>query len=88
MEEFDEYLRERAKHEPFPIPEDYHGKVFAICAGLKEEPKAAKKPPRRAWMGWMAAMLALMIAVPNLSPTAAAAMAEIPVLGPDRKSVV
>lgn len=81
MEQFDEYLRERAKKEPFPIPEDYHGKVFAICARLEEEPKAARKTPRRAWMGWMAAMLALVIAVPNLSPTAAAAMAEIPVLG-------
>lgn len=81
MEEFDDYLRKRARQEPFPIPEDYHGKVFATVAGLEETPKAAQKPPRRVWMGWMAAMLALMIAVPNLSPTAAAAMAEIPVLG-------
>lgn len=80
MEDFDEYLRKRAKEEPFPIPEDYHGKVFAVCAGLEEEPKTAKRP-HRAWMGWVAAVLALVIAVPNLSPTAAAAMAEIPVLG-------
>lgn len=31
--------------------------------------------------GWIAAALALFVAVPNASPTAAAAMADIPVLG-------
>ena len=30
MERFDEQLRERAQREPFPIPEDYAGRVFLL----------------------------------------------------------
>ena len=42
-----------------------------------------KSKTRRAarYGGWIAAALALFVAVPNASPTAAAAMADIPVLG-------
>lgn len=42
-----------------------------------------KSKTRRAarYGGWIAAALALFVAVPNVSPTAAAAMADIPVLG-------
>lgn len=78
MDQFDEMLRERAKNEPFPLPEDYAGRVFATCAALEET-----KPKRHSyrWTAWAAAALALLIAVPNVSPTAAAAMAEVPVLG-------
>ncbi len=80
MEEFDEYLRQRARQEPIPIPEDYHGKIFAVCAGLEERQEKEKRP-RRVRLEWVAAVLALVIAIPNLSPAAAAAMADIPVLG-------
>ena len=78
MDQFDEMLRQRAKAEPFPIPADYAGRVFQTCAALEET-----KPKRHSyrWTAWAAAALALFIAVPNVSPTAAAAMAEVPVLG-------
>ena len=36
MDQFDEILRERAKNEPFPLPEGYAGRVFAACAALEE----------------------------------------------------
>ena len=78
MDRFDEMLRERAKSEPFPLPEDYAGRVFATCAAL-EETKTKRRSYR--WAAWAAAALALFITVPNVSPTAAAAMADIPVLG-------
>ena len=79
MDRFDEILKERAKQEPFPIPEDYAGRVFQTCAALEEAP--AKRRSAFRWTGWVAAALALFIAAPNVSPTAAAAMAEVPVLG-------
>ena len=69
-------LRERAKSEPFPLPEGYAGRVFAACAALEETKKHSYR-----WTAWAAAALALFITVPNVSPTAAAAMADIPVLG-------
>ena len=82
MERFDEELRERAKREPFPIPEDYAGRVFQTCAGL-EEPAERRTRKRRSryWGRWVAAALALFLLTPNVSPTAAAAMTELPVLG-------
>ncbi len=76
MDRFDEMLRERAKSEPFPLPEGYAGRVFAACAALEETKKHSYR-----WAAWAAAALALFITVPNVSPTAAAAMADIPVLG-------
>lgn len=82
MDQFDKTLKARAEREPFPLPEGYAGRVFAACAALEEE-KPKKTPAwkkfRRA--GWIAAALALFIAVPNVSPSAAAAMADVPVLG-------
>ena len=78
FEEFDEKLKERARTEPFPLPEDYAGRVFRTCAALEDT--APKRRPFR-WAAWAAAALALFITVPNVSPTAAAAMADIPVLG-------
>ena len=36
MDRFDEELRARAKKEPFPLPEDYAGRVFRTCAALEE----------------------------------------------------
>ena len=79
FDEFDEILRERAKQEPFPLPEDYAGRVFRTCAALEDTP--AKRRHASRWAGVAAAVLALFIAVPNVSPAAAAALAEVPVLG-------
>lgn len=85
MDRFDEELRARAKKEPFPLPEDYAGRVFRTCAALEEtdmNPSNQSKQRRAArYGGWIAAVLALFVAVPNASPAAAAAMADIPVLG-------
>ena len=85
MDLFDEELRARAKKEPFPLPEDYAGRVFRTCAALEETDMSMnnKSKQRRAarYGGWIAAALALFVAIPNVSPTAAAAMADIPVLG-------
>lgn len=79
MDQFDEMLKKRAQEEPFPLPEDYAGRVFQTCAAL-EETRPRKRHPYR-WTAWAAAALALFIAVPNVSPAAAAAMGEVPVLG-------
>lgn len=84
MDRFDEIVRERAKQEPFPLPEDYAGRVFRTCAALEDTP--AKRRHASRWAGVAAAVLALFIAVPNVSPAAAAALAEaalaeVPVLG-------
>lgn len=82
---FDAYLKDRARREPVPLPEDYAGRVFATCAALDETDAAPKARGtsrffRRMGCG-VAAALALFVALPNLSPTVAAAMAEVPVLG-------
>ena len=82
MEPFDKRLKERAKREPFPLPETYAEKVRNTCAALDET--GTKEPRRRhfhhALVG-VAAALAIFVAIPNVSPSAAAAMGEIPVLG-------
>lgn len=82
MDQFDKMLKERAEKEPFPIPEGYAGRVFATCAALEETEEAPRRKSfHYRWTGWIAAALALFIAVPNASPAAAAAMADVPVLG-------
>ena len=79
MNQFDEILKKRAREEPFPLPQGYAGRVLQTCAAL-EEPKPRKRYPFRQ-VTWAAAVLALMIVVPNVSPAAEAAMADVPVLG-------
>ena len=78
MDQFDELLHQRAAEESFPLPEDYAGRVFQTCAALDEN---SRRRQRRHWETWVAAALALFITIPNVSPSAAAAMAEIPGLG-------
>ena len=82
MEPFDKRLKERAKQEPFSLPETYARKVRNTCAALKEtDMKASKQKHSYPWLVGAAAALAVFVAVPNVSPAAAAAMGEIPVLG-------
>ena len=64
MDQFDEILRERAKNEPFPLPEGYAGRVFAACAALEEPEKKHPARPASRWTAWAAAALALFIAIP------------------------
>ena len=78
MDRFDEMLKERAESEPFPLPVGYAGRVSAACAALEQTDR--KKSSYR-WTAWVAAALALFIMVPNVSPAAAAAMEQVPVLG-------
>ena len=78
MDQYDELLHQRAAEESFPLPEDYAGRVFQTCAALDEN---SRRRQRRHWETWVAAALALFITIPNVSPSAAAAMAEIPGLG-------
>lgn len=81
MKEFDQELRQRAAKEPFPLPEDYEGRVFQTCSQLPGEMKAVRRRPAR-WTGWAAAaVLALCVLLPNASPSAAAALEEVPFLG-------
>ena len=77
MDQFDEMLRRRAQAEPVPTPADYAGRVLDTCAALEDRPRRGF----RQWALAAAAVLALFVAVPNLSPTAAAAMERVPVLG-------
>ena len=75
----DEKLRQRAKDESLPLPEDYEERVFSTCAGLPEHP--AKKRRAIRWQAAAVAALAVFLAVPNLSASAAAAMERVPLLG-------
>lgn len=78
MDRFDEMLKTRARTEEFPMPEGFEQRLRETCGALED------RPGRRTWSrygGALAAGLALFISVPNLSPAAAAAMVEVPVLG-------
>lgn len=75
VEPFDKRLKERAKQEPFPLPETYAGKVRDTCAALKETNMKENKQKRSyRWLVGVAAALAVFVAIPNVSPAAAAAM--------------
>lgn len=75
--QFDEVLKARAKDEPFPMPKGYTERVLETCSTLTDVTPRKRSGYR---MAWVAAALALFITVPNVSPAAAAAMSEIPVL--------
>ena len=82
LDHFDEELRRRARDENFPLPEGYVRRVQETCAQVEKQSSARHRRVR--WpgrMAWAAAALALFIAGPNVAPTAAAAMARVPVLG-------
>lgn len=81
FEEFDRKLKLYARKEPFPLPEDFPGRVFRICASLEEKTVNTRKRALRRWIIGIAAALAIFVAVPNLSAPAAQAMEKIPVLG-------
>lgn len=84
MDHFDEQLRQRARQEPFQIPQRFQRRVQEVCAALEEEPAPPRRSGRRMghWRAWTAAaVVALFIAVPNVSPAAAAALEQVPVLG-------
>ena len=44
MDQFDEMLKQRAREEPFPLPEDYAGRVFQTCAALEENRPRKRRP--------------------------------------------
>ena len=60
VEPFDKRLKERAKQEPFPLPETYAGKVRDTCAALKETNMKENKQKRSyRWLVGVAAALAV-----------------------------
>lgn len=86
MNHFDQQLKMRAKKEPFQTPESFRRRVKAACDALEEEEPVSRgwragkeSKPWRAWAA--AAAVALFVAVPNVSPAAASALEEVPVLG-------
>lgn len=84
MNYFDQQLRQRARREPFRTPESFQRRVRETCAGLKEEAAPSERRERRRgrWRAWSAAaVVALFVAVPNVSPAAAGALEQVPVLG-------
>lgn len=80
MDQFDELLHQRAAEESFPLPEDYAGSGVPNLRGSGRKIPAGRQ--RRHWETWdRSSRLRLFITIPNVSPSAAAAMAEIPGLG-------
>lgn len=79
MDAFETRLRQRARTEPFSLPEQFVQQVQATCDAL---PEKAEKPHRRPLLFQVAAVLAiLLVSIPNLSPAAARAMQQVPILG-------
>lgn len=86
MNHFDEQLRQRVRQEPFQVPESFRRRVQAACASLEEEPSAqsGRREGRNKshWKAWSAAAaVALFVALPNVSGSAASALEQVPVLG-------
>lgn len=68
MDAFETRLRQRARTEPFSLPEQFVQQVQATCDAL---PEKAEKPHRRPLLFQVAAVLAiLLVSIPNLSPAA------------------
>lgn len=80
MDPLDEKLKQRAKEEPFPLPEEFSQRLEALCRELEVQPARKKRVfhPLR-WTAGAAAALILLL--PNVSVSAQAAMEQIPVLG-------
>ncbi len=80
MDPLDEKLKQRAKEEPFPLPEEFSQRLEALCRELEAQPVRKKRVfhPLR-WTAGAAAALILLL--PNVSVSAQAAMEQIPVLG-------
>lgn len=83
---FDEQLRQRARQEPFPVPESFRRRVQEACASLDEDAPAQSRRRvggrRSHWRAWSAAAaVALFVALPNVSVSAASALEQVPVLG-------
>lgn len=80
MDPLDEKLKQRAKEEPFPLPEEFSQRLEALCRELEAQPVQKKRVfhPLR-WTAGAAAALILLL--PNVSVSAQAAMEQIPVLG-------
>lgn len=80
MDPLDEKLKQRAKEEPFPLPEEFSQRLEALCRELEAQPVRKKRVfhPLR-WTAGAAAALILLL--PNVSVSAQATMEQIPVLG-------
>ena len=83
MDHVDEQLKQRARQEPFQTPSSYRRRVEETCAALEEEsPAQPRRGGRRGrWRAWSAAAaVTLLVALPNVSGSAAKAMEQVPVV--------
>lgn len=84
MDHVDEQLKQRARQEPFQTPSSYRRRVEETCVALEEEsPAQPRRGGRRGrWRAWSAAAaVTLLVALPNVSGSAAKTMEQVPVLG-------
>lgn len=85
MNHFDEQLRQRARQEPFQVPEGVQRRVKETCAALEEDAPVQLRNVRGRdgrWRAWAAAAaVTLFVALPNVSGSAASALEKVPVLG-------
>ena len=87
MERFDEYLKSRARQEPVPLPEDYAGRVFAHLrvasrnrGGTESTGRLPLFPPDGMRCGRRSG--SVRGPAQPVAHTVAAAMVEVPLLGP------
>jgi len=85
MDKEDEALKKLARQEPARLPEGFSERLAATLSGLPEKPEGRirrkKRPPRWAVIS-VAAVLAIVVVLPNVSPTVARALVNLPVIGP------
>ena len=73
-----EFKEAREAYEAVPIPEELDQRVRA---GIRQGQKQRRSRWMRQSLGTVAACFAVLVGVLNLSPTVAAAAADVPVLG-------
>ncbi len=81
MNSFDRKVRRAARLETGTMPSAVRTMVLQTLAALPEKPAVCRRRRASRILAALAAVLALFIAVPNLSVQAAAAMREMPVIG-------
>lgn len=82
MERFDDRLKREARQEPLQAPQWVSDCVEDALANLPEKRRRRKSPVLRCIGSALAAMLALVILLPNVSAQAAQIMQDLPLVGP------
>lgn len=77
----DEFKQAREAYENTPIPEELQDRVQMGIQQGRENRRAARRLALRRTLGTVAACFAVLVGALNVSPTVAAAAADVPVLG-------